>query len=732
MTRHFQTLIKTAYIEWKNQVRQRSTWMLAGLFFLIGWLSVDRQSLSLLSAVSIAKSTAEGLGGFGSVFAVVCGVAGFLREFRPTYDFFWSRTFSAYSYIVGKYLGVCMVISTALLPVGLWVTVVEGARHGFRGIVTQVQVWAFILAPTFLSVLSATLLIGLIIRRSLLVSLVMVLITGGVLALSLDITHLSGFAPYSIYLSSLIGYGPDGRLVELHRVFYLFFSVCNLLGGLLVVSFTSPRLEGKKEQRCHRVAWGVLLVVVLAVIFYVGTNFQRESDAISVEPTLASYQRGWLMQDCSKFRSYRVELSIDHETGYLEGKAYIELNQEPSSRLPFDLNEGLQITKIAVSPQDVAVEVDQNTLLFETAEQSISQSISATLEYRGTLQIPRYLYDRLFRPEIDPVVETYFWPGGYGDGKAVFLTRDGNWHPFPGCSLDALKIELKEVPSHSRMVHTADNVVSSPSHITLMWERRPPLALLSTSPHYQATRLGKNTLLMPSAYISYNDQERFFAPYFVLMQQIDIYLQQERPSNGSFQIAIIPLIRHGKYDPSSGTLFLPETDYLPMRYRGLSYSDEQINSPDLLYRRWVAERLIRLWWCSDDICTVPQVASDSSFNWLSDAKEGGGTVLNALLFYTALRLSEPLVGPEFVTEEMNLHYRMASGETWAESAGLPWAFYPTDIHQLMVSLDKVWEEAGAQSFWRLVQAYHRSYGNMSLSVEEFSHFVKQMTGTTLP
>ncbi len=728
MIRHFQTLIKTAYIEWSIQVRQLSTWMLAGLLFLVGWLSVDRESLPLLSAASIARSTAEGLGGFGGLFAVVLAASGFSREFRISNDFFWSRTFSVNSYIVGKFLGIWMVISTALIPVGLWVAAVEIGQYGSQGIVIQAQLWTFILAPTFLSIFSVTLLIGLVIRRSLWVSLLMVLITGGVLAASLDITHLLSVAPYNIYVSPLIGYGPDSRLLESHRAFYFFVSVFNLLLGLLTVSFTAPRLEGKKAQRCNRIAWGALSIGVLAVIFYVGINFQHESDAISVEPNPASYQRGWLLQDCSNFRSYRVELSIDYQTGHVEGEAYIELNQVPSSRLPFDLNDGLQITNATTSPRDITVKVDENTLLFGMAE----QSTSVTLEYVGALQIPRYLYDRLFRPEIELTIEPYFWPGGYVHGKALFLTRDGNWHPFPGCPLDALKVVLKGMPLYSPIAHTADVVVYSSGRSILAWERRPPLALFSTSPYYQETQLGEGVLLTAPASISSDEIERVFAPYFVLMQQIDVYLQQEGTSNSRIQVVMIPLIGYGKYDPSSGILFLPETDYLPMRYQGLSFTDRKIDSPDLLYKRWVAERMVRLWWCSDDICTVPQVASYGSSRWLSNANEDNRTVLNALLFYTALRLSEPLVGQEFVTEEMALHYRVASGEMLVERLGLPWAFYPTEINRLIVVLDKVWEEAGAQSFWRLIREYHRLYGDISISVEEFGHFVKQMTGITLP
>ncbi len=731
MNLRLKTLITTAYTEWKIQVRQRTTWLLAGMFFLVGWYSVDHDSYPLLSGIGIAIGTAQGIGLFGSIFVVTLSVTSFLREIQPTYDFLWTRAFHTNGYVVGKYLGLCAGVGTALLPVCLWVAYLEFMLHGFQGILIQAREWLFILVPSLTIALAVTFLLGLILKRTLWTILLTVLVVAGILALNLDVTHLLGFVPYGIYASPLIGYGPDTRLVTFHRAFYLELSILILALSLLAVRFTTPRLE-KKMKRQHIVTWSLLSIGMLAVIFYTGINFQRESDTISGNPVLESHWKD--SQDCSIISSYRVEFALSHETGRVDGKAYIGLSPSSASiKLPLDLNEGLQVAKISISRQDVNVEVGGDTLVLVLPRELNSQDIFLTLEYFGTLRIPRYLYDYIHRPgelAVDP-----FWPGGYIDRETAFLTRDGNWHPFPDCPLDALTVELNGAPSHSQMIHTADKATSSFGQTVLIWERQPPLPLIAASLNYRTTQVGEAKELTPPRLLPQNELDWVSAPYPVVMEQIDIHLQQRKNSTSQpFQIAILPLIKYGSYDPLTGTLLLPERDPLLVAYENVPYPGTSgINSPDLLYKRWVAERMMRLWWCNDNICPALQVDGYGiSYMELPGSIEQGKTTLDALLTYTALRLAELLVGKEFVAEEMDARRRMLGDEIILTAEWLPLAVYSPEINRMVVQLDKIWEEAGAESFWRLVLEYHRLYDTTSLSEEEFEKFVKQITGVNLP
>lgn len=166
MKQHLLALAITASSEWKIQIRQRSFWVLAGLFFLIGWTTFNPTSQSLTPAIEIAKNTAQGLGLFGCVFVAIIGATGFLREFQPGYEFLWGRSFSSIDYIAGKYLGICAAVGTALLPVGLWIAYHTVKLHGFLSIQLLFAVWAAILAITLAFILAITLLTGLIFRRS--------------------------------------------------------------------------------------------------------------------------------------------------------------------------------------------------------------------------------------------------------------------------------------------------------------------------------------------------------------------------------------------------------------------------------------------------------------------------------------------------------------------------------------------------------------------------------------
>ena len=706
--------------------------MAAALFFLIGWYSVDHTYLPLRSAISIAKDTAKVLGLFGSLFVAILGVVGFVREFQPTYDFIWARRFSTYDYIVGKYIGVCAGVGTALLPVCAWVTYLEGTLHGFQGMVVQAKVWAVILAPTLVSALAITLLLGLLLKRALWTSLVIVFIIVGVLALNLNVTHLEGFAPYGIYVSPLIGYGPDSRIVGLHRAFYLELTALILLFALMATRFTAPRLE-KKLNLLRKVGWGLLATGLLIGIFYTVIYFRDESDILS-KGSAFSPSTGET-QDCSLIHSYRAELVLHHETARLEGKAHIQLQPTTTSiQLPLDLNAGLQISKVQATLQGIEAEVTRGTLVLALPQELRGQDVSLTLAYSGYLHIPKRLYDNLFRSHAE-LIEP-FWVGGYLDGETAFLTRDGNWHPLPECVPDYLRVELLGAPS--QIVHTADKAESSSGGVTLIWEQQPPLPLFAASQNYHTIQVREATVLIAPRSIPENELDVVLFPYPVVMSQIETYLQEGKLSDSrTSQIAVMPLLKYGKYDTSSGVLLLP----IPLRdYKylldkiTLSSSPRPLNSPELLYHRWTAEKMMRLWWCSNDICPPLQVRG-RRINYVGDPdllEYNRKVSLNALLTYAALRLAEPLVGQEFVAAEIAARQRqimLLEDGNLRTRLDLPLSI--PEIHRLMIQLHSLWERTGSEPFWRLVREYHQLYGNTSPTEEEFGQFVRQITGEPL-
>ena len=732
MIPHLRTIIKTACYEWKIQVRQRTIWMLAGLFFLVGWFSVDHNSLPWLSAISIAKSTSQGLGLFGSLFVVIVASPAFVREFQATHNFYWSRPFSNYDYIIGKYVGVCIAICTTLIPIGAWVAWLESTLHGLRGIVIQIQVWAVILVPTLMSLLAITLLVSLVLRRALWTSLVMVLIIGSVLALNLDVTHLSGFAPYGIYVSPLIGYGPDGRLLELHRVFYTELSFLTLILGLLIADIIAPRLE--RKSNLIRYAAGFLTITSILIMIY-GTTicYRQESKALSTQPT---YEYWKDYSHCSMIHSYQIDLTIEQATGHIAGKVRVGLHSSDTfTQVPVYLNTGLQITNISTSQPTVMAGVNEGVLSFTLPSRSRG-IVFLTLEYAGVLHISRGFYDTIsYGGERDVMP---FLVGGYVDAGTVFLTRDGNWHPFPGCHVDTLTIKLSPPHLNSEIMSTtATTRLYSSDQLILTWEQ-PPLPLLIRTTNYRTVQLREDSILLVAPdYMTQEKLNELYTPYAILIEQIDTHLRQGDISDSPpSQIAILPLIKYGRYDPVSRSLFLPERDSMMWLYeRLLAYGESgALDRPDLLYSRWVAERMMRLWWCSDIFCSTLQVYGPRiSFQNIPASIESDKTTLNALISYAALRLVEPLVGQEFIDNEINIRGQMIDYTTFVWTSGfLPLASESPATNRIMIRLNEFWNEHGADAFWNLARNYHYLYGTTSLPEDEFENFVEQVTGVNLP
>ncbi|HEY61546.1 hypothetical protein B5M50_05625 [candidate division KSB1 bacterium 4484_219] len=727
---HLKTLVITAYYEWKIQIRQRSTWVVAGLFFLVAWMSIDYAKLPLDSAIRFALGTAQGMGLFGGLFIVIIGATGFLREFKPGYNFLWTHSFSTRVYILGKFLGICMTAATALLPVGLWVASLMVNLHGFQSVFLQIKVWSVVLAPTLVFILAVTFLVGLLFRRPLWTSLVLLLVIVATLVMNLDITHLIGFALYGIYGSSLIGYGPDNLLVTLNRFFYLELSVLSLLIVLLLARILTTRQENKSSP-VWKLIWGTLTVVNLIAIFYTASNFQIESNRLSENPPSNPLEAEAM--DCSFMRSYQIDLVLNQKTKSLDGEVVFLLQPNAiSQQIPIRLNGGLNISKIESTPPGVKGEVVKNTLVLNFPAELKGRDVSITLKYAGSINIPRYAYDNLFRSQELSVAP--FPPGGYVDDKTIFLVRDGNWHPFSWCALDQLSIGWIGVPN-SGIVQTADRMVSYPDRVTLIWDQQPPLPLLATSQNYDTFQMTESRFFVSPDNISDREFEVVYNSYPVLLKQIDLFLQEEkRSSSQPYQIATVPLLKYSLYDPSTRIYLLPESRDVThlLINENNEKSQTVINSPELLYRRWVATDVLRAWWCSSNPCL--QLQAEVGYHPIQFGISGfeGKTVLDALISYASLQLAEPLVGQQFIAEEIAARqHAMEDPIFFTSLVQLP-SLYSTETNSLVVQLHGLWEQADPETFWQLVREYHRQFGNTSLSEEDFARFVLKVTGFELP
>jgi hypothetical protein len=329
--------------EWKTLVRQRTLWLLAGLLFLIGWISFDHNALPIMPAINLAFSTAQGLSLFGGLLAAILAALRFSHECCSTYDMLWSRPFSTPAYGLGKFLGVCAGFSSALAPVALWVAYLEVSLHGPEALLVMLKVWAILLIPTLLTVLAATWLLTMVIHKPLWVVLVVIGLIGGILAFNLDLSHLVNFVSFGAYHSSLIGFGPDRRLLRLHQFFYLENSLFLLWLSLLLMHWLSPRQE-RNWAPIWTGAWSGVSVGMLALLIMTGFQFQTESELLSADPPADLTEA---VIDCHLIQGYQAEVTLRQESARLEGRVQLRLQIEQSPvSLPLQLNEGLQISAV--------------------------------------------------------------------------------------------------------------------------------------------------------------------------------------------------------------------------------------------------------------------------------------------------------------------------------------------------------------------------------------------------
>jgi len=738
MDRHLRTAMVVTQYEWKLQVRQRATWMMACLFFLIGWFSVDHAQLPMLSAIAIAESTAQGLGVFGSLFVVIFGATGLLREFGSTYDLLWGRSFSMWGYTIGKCIGTCVVIGTLLLPVGLWVGYWEVISHGVQGLAVQAVVWIVLLIPVLTLAVAVTWWIGVVFRHSVWTALVLVLVIGAILALQMDITHIVGF-PIGAYVSPLIDFGPDTRLVKLHQNAFLVVSFLGLLAGYVLFRAKPLRLEPRIDLVSQWTS-ALLLFGLLTLLGLIVRQFRIERNLLLQDPRRTGSIDQGMESPCATLRSYRLALSIDLDNVHMEGAAEVLL--KPTARVvqfPIELNQGLHISKIATNPSNLKTELVDNQLVLKIPQDFVQREVALVLEYAGNIRISRRLYDRQFRSPVESLAP--FWPGGYLDRKTVFLVRDGNWHPFPWCAPNRLFVEVEG--SSGNLIHTAGKIESSPDRFKLTWFQNPPLPLIALSRNYRMMNIDNAKVLVAPMHLSTRQWKEILTPYPVLMKSIQEYLLEETPPpQGHYKIVQVPLLKYGRYDPGLGVLFLKEfspLDFLVPRHYVSSAGP--LHSQELLYRRWVAERMMRTWWCRESICPKLQVTSSRGYEIghlllaqpqsLGEAEHAGLETLDALLSYAALRLGASLVGDEFITAEMSARNDALQDEMmWTEFL-LPLIYSP-ETNRLMLRLHKLWEMVGPGPFWHMVRETHRIYGDQPVSAKEFSDFVKKTTGQALP
>jgi len=407
--------LRAIQFEWKTQCSQRSNWLLVLAFMTIFWMSFKLQELPIKSAFGFSTMTAEGLGLFGSLFIIVISVRNMLRETHRGFDHFWSRSLPARSYSWLKYIGSALAVFTFLLPTLLCFLALLLFYFGFGAILPGLKVFLVLVCPTFLFVLSLSLLISLLIQHNVLATLILALVVAGILVQNFDVTRLLAFAPYAIFTSATIGFGPDRSFVLLNRVLYLSLALLNCVATSILANYRLPVITDTKNL------WLAAVRAVLAIsltIFsgWVSLSYQHLSKVANLpaNPSAHIAQKGV----CDLLDSYKVQLVLDETGNINSGTAILKLRPVQSQQsIPITLNTGL---KMVENPY-----ITDNILIFRP-ENDLRQEIK--IQYQGQMIIPRFAYSVLYQEH--DVAALGFESGFYADADYVFILGGGTWHPF--------------------------------------------------------------------------------------------------------------------------------------------------------------------------------------------------------------------------------------------------------------------------------------------------------------
>lgn len=694
-----------ASYEWRLIRRGRTFWVSAALLTALAWLVLEWPDLPRKNPLSANTAVMQFLGMLSSLLFIFLFTPAWLRELQRGHDMVWSRTVSSLTYLAGKMLGMAIAAIMALLPAvsltgaaTLWV-------FGPQSLKSTVYTFTVILAPTVAITLAGNAFVSLLLRHWLWIYLTLIGLRVGILV-GIRPLQLTNLTLQGVYVSPLIGFGPDMDLVIWNRCFYLTLALTSIGVAALLFPYREPRIQ--RPNRFGQATLAVIAIMALAGVMQSASAFHAATQQAQLSPDASGeYEPGR-----AERADYRLSVVLDLKRNHLAGEAKLTLSgiSTPSPELPLQLNPGLHVQHVLSGDHPVVWQRDGKIVFNSPLPEG--QSISLTIRYEGRLLVNHRAYDIFAgRAEHSPL------PGGYLGQSTAHLVRSGDWYPFAGLwSPNQLDVTLLGAEEETAWVSTADQVSQIAGRQRLFWSGPLAEPLLAVSPAYRQANWPEAMILYPFEYQHLLD--KVVPPYISAARQLDARLRSRPPS--PLRVAIVALLERPQYDSTTGTLFLSEE----------AFTDYRLNFPhgtvgrDAIYQRWVAETMTRVWWCQEHRC----LALPPHIGFFSDP--AGDAIEPTLLSYIALRLTEARLGAEFLTEEIRNRIEVArAGDKVIFSPYPNLGISPS----LFVRLDHLWNLAGPQQFWAMVSAYEERYRDQQPpSLGEFEAFVQMTTNVPLP
>ncbi len=692
--------------EWKTQCAQRSNWLLALAFMAIFWLSFRLQELPLRSAIGFSVSTAQGLGLFGGLFIAVMSVQNLLRETHRGFDHVWSRSLPAKNYTWLKFFGSSLTVFTFSLPTLLCFLALLLFYFGSGAVLSGLKVWIILILPTFLFIISLSLLVSLLIRRNVIAALVLALIIAGDLVQNFDVTGLLAFAPYDIYTSAMIGFGPDDPFVLLNRALYLILTLLNCVLSLILSNHCLPVIANKKYP------WVAAFRIFIVMSLVAGSWWIAERYlGLSRIANVPANPVGHILQKeaCTLFDSYKIEFVLDETGKIISGTALLKLQPVKSEVIiPITLNSGLEMAESQV--------IVDRSLILSSYEESASIEREVRIDYRGEMIIPRFAYTTFYQEQ--DIAALGFEAGYYADSRYVFIFGTGTWHPFSECPPDSVTITIPN--SYPVIYSSADTAITGENTSSSTWSTFTSgvMLLAGKYPHYVQDKAWN--ILLPDRLMAEDTQSLLLDTY----QSAIFHLANHVSASEKLpkRIIIVPLIRQTYQQDALNIFFIPER---------LSFTRELIDtgndsaepSNNSGFVTSAALDVMTSWWCEERTC--PELSNILVSRHTDIGFRQEDHLTSALLYYASLQLSRE-IDQEIDVGEMVGLYETALDDP-LQMVQLPIMLPPESI-RVLSQLNALWDRITPQDFWQLMKECRNQSRPTPIQIDEFAELVDMITG----
>ncbi|MDD5371029.1 MAG: hypothetical protein PHQ40_18265 [Anaerolineaceae bacterium] len=672
----------------------------------IFWLSFRLQEFPVRSAIGFSVSTAQGLGLFGSLFIAVISVHNLLRETHPGFDYFWSRSLPAGFYPWFKFFGSGLTVFTFLIPTALSFLILLLIFFGYRSLLPGLKVWLILICPTFLFILSLSLLLSLLIRRNVIATLVLALIVTGDLVQNFDVTRLMAFAPYDIYASALIGFGPDDSFVFLNRALYLILTLLNYVLSLILSNYCLPVIANKKPSLVA--AFRIFMVMSLVAGSWVIAERYLRLSKIANAPANPA---GHILQKegCTLFDSYKINFVLDETGKITSGTALLKLHPVSSEvTIPITLNSGMKMA-------DSQLIVDKS-LILRPDNESVNKETEIRIDYRGEMIIPRFAYTTFYQEQ--EVAALGFETGFYADSRYAFILGNGTWHPFSECPPDSIIITIPR--SYPVIYSSADTTTKNTDTSSSIWSSSTPGVLLLAGKYPKNIQDKVWNILLPDRLMPEDTQSLLLGTYQSAIVHLAKHVSETE--NLPKQIMVVPLLQQTYQQDALTTIFIPER---------LSFSreltapgnDSSLQKSNYGFVSSAALDVLLSWWCEK--CACPELANHLLSKHTKNSFRKEGYLVDSLLYYASLQLSAEMNQQINVGEIVSL-YRSALDDP-LRMVQLP-LILPSESIQILSQLNALWDQITPQDFWQLVEECRKQSQSEPLQMDKFARLVKIITG----